>query len=37
MTVGAEGALAFAYTEAWLVHRRGAFPLSLTMPLETTV
>ncbi|MEH6409159.1 MAG: HipA domain-containing protein [Hyphomonas sp.] len=36
VTVGEDGALAFAYTKAWLA-TAGAFPLSLKLPLETTV
>lgn len=35
VTAGDDGALGFAYTEAWLA-TEGAFPLSLTLPLENT-
>ncbi|MCY4033731.1 MAG: type II toxin-antitoxin system HipA family toxin [Hyphomicrobiales bacterium] len=34
--VGGDGTLGFAYTEAWL-KTRNAFPLSMNLPLETTV
>lgn len=33
VTVGDDGALSFVYTKAWLA-TNGAFPLSLTLPLE---
>ncbi|MBB40035.1 MULTISPECIES: type II toxin-antitoxin system HipA family toxin [unclassified Hyphomonas] len=36
ITVGDDGALGFAYTKNWL-DTRGAFPLSLTLPLSDTV
>lgn len=35
-TVDADGALGFAYNENWFA-TKGAFPLSLTLPFETTI
>lgn len=35
VSVSEEGALSFAYTEAWLA-TNGAFPLSVTLPLQKT-
>ena len=36
VSVGEDGALGYTYTEAWLA-TKGAFPLSLTLPLKTTI